>query len=82
MWADLLLFKAARALRRPGWWFCGDDLRLFKPRGPQPPHAEARNSLSLRLRALRRLRPTVANRRGRQQRPDFKPKKDVRHLPF
>ena len=54
----------------------------IEPRGPQPPHAEARNSLSLRLRALRRLRPTVANRRGRQQRPGFQPKKGVRHLPF
>ncbi len=60
VWADLLLFKAARILWCPGGWVCGDGLRLFKPRGPQPPAAEARNSLSLRLRALRRLLPGVA----------------------
>ena len=129
-------FESRAGLRCPGGWVCGEPRGLcgapedglaetvcgsYEPRGPQPPHAEARNSLTLRLRALRRLRTgfagpigqvvtpaaarcrkplrqavwltathrrkppgpqAAAHRRDRRLRPDFKPKKDVRHLPF
>ena len=68
-------FESRAGLRCPGGWVCGEPRGLcgapedglaetvcgsYEPRGPQPPHAEARNSLSLRLRALRRLRTGFA----------------------
>ncbi len=65
------LRRAARTLWRSGGWSCGDGLRLLRAARAA---ASARGGPQLRcrsVRTLRRLRPTVANRRDRRLRPGF-----------